>query len=71
MSWKNRKEYLVTFWNQVLNDDKKNDNHDSDSWWNLEVFWRSDGNNEDGEENKEFSLGKPYSNKIDPRSHYL
>lgn len=71
MSWKNRKKYLVSFWNQVLNDDKKNDNHDSDSWWNLGVGWSSDGNNEGGEENREFSLVKPYSNKIDPRSHYL
>lgn len=29
--------------------------------------WSSDGNNEDGDENEEFSLVKPYSNKIDPR----
>lgn len=71
VSWKNRKKIYVASWNQVLNNDKKNDDHDSDSWWNIGVDWSSDGDNESGDENKEFSLVKPYSKKIDPRSHTL
>lgn len=62
--------YLAS-WNQVLNDDKKNDNHDSDSGWNIGVDGSTDGNNEDGGKNKEFSLVKPYSNKIDPKPYDL
>lgn len=66
-----RSLYLAS-WSQVLDDDKENENDgdDNDSWWNIGVGWSNDGNNEGGDEGREFSLIKPYCNKIDPRLHY-